>query len=67
MIDKANPSVGTEEWFDETARLMRESAKQSLTPAERHAQRVSFAVSGMGRRSKMSRDDIQRLVDEQYA
>lgn len=45
---------------------MRSAAKQSLTPEEYRAQEESWVIGMMPRNSKMSREEIKEILNEQH-
>lgn len=42
--------------------LAEQSRKRPMTPEERHQQKVSFIMGTMGKNSKLSREDIERIL-----
>ena len=49
----------------EVVKKLREVAKRSMTPAERHEQTVSFVMGTMGGKSTITREEIEKIVKEQ--
>ena len=45
--------------------VLRQAAKQTLSPEEIRAQRVSFAMGTMGNSNKMTRRQVEELVTKQ--
>ena len=44
---------------------LKRAATRSMTPEERHQQRLSFIVGTMSSDSGLTREDVQRILDEQ--
>ena len=44
---------------------LKRAATRPMTPEERHQQRVSFIVGTMGSDSTLSREDVERILEEQ--
>ncbi len=50
----------------ETSRLLREAATLTMSLEERKAQRVSFIMGMMSRKSNWTRRDVEKFVEERY-
>lgn len=46
------------------AELIEKAKRHRITPAERRAQQVSWIMSGMMRGSTMTREEVERMLDE---
>ena len=46
--------------------LLREAAKESLTPEELRAQRISFAMGMLPHDSPITREEMERIHDSLY-
>ena len=44
---------------------LKKAANQSMTPEERHQQKVSFIVGTMGGDSSISREEVQKILEKQ--
>ncbi len=47
-----------------TSELIKQARKLKMTPAQKHAQRVSLVVGFSKRKSGMSRDKVESIVAE---
>lgn len=46
--------------------LLKEAAERPITREERREQRISWAIGMLPPNVKMTREEIERLVDEKY-
>ncbi len=54
-----------DETYDDLDAQLRAAVKDSLTPEEFKAQRLSFVVGMVGRKSGMTRSAIEEFIDAQ--
>ena len=50
---------------DDIEEKLREAAKHRLTRDELRAQRISFAMGMMSHKSKMTREEVEKLLDSE--
>ena len=51
---------------DDFDALLKEAAERPVTREERREQRISWAIGMLPSNVKMTREEIERLVDEKY-
>ena len=66
MADSIMKNAASAKVLRESEKVFRELVKRSkerpMTPEERHQQKVSFIMGTMGKNSKLSREDIERIL-----
>lgn len=50
---------------DEFDKTLQDAAKTELTPEDMKAQRISLAMGMLPHNSKITREDIEKVIDEQ--